>query len=242
MNDKAQSNTVRAAGALEPPKTLALRWLLPSLAGKGAGRHVALTFDDGPDPASTPAFLGALDRLGWRATFFMLGSMVERHPTLAAEVAAAGHEVASHSYLHESQYFRPSRLVRYDIERSAEVIASATGARPRWFRPPYGSISAAGLLAARRVGMRMVIWTACGQDWRADATPQSVAGRVGRNLKAGATVLLHDSDCVAAPGSWRSTLGALPLLAELAAERVLEVGPLRDHGLERRNEPLREAR
>jgi peptidoglycan/xylan/chitin deacetylase (PgdA/CDA1 family) len=247
MNDTPRRSTalratVRASGVLEPPKTLALRWLLPALAGKGAGHHVALTFDDGPDPASTPAFLDVLDRLGWRATFFMLGSMVERYPSLAAEVASAGHEVASHSYLHESHYFRSPRLVRYDVERSVTVISSATGVRLRWFRPPYGSISAAGLLAARRAGMRMVIWTACGQDWRAGATPQSVAGRVGRNLKAGATVLLHDSDCVASPGSWRSTLGALPLLAELATERGLEVGPLRDHGLDTRNEPLRKAR
>src|SRR3954452_11572119 len=69
------------------------RRLFPGLSGTGTPGHVALTFDDGPQRDSTPAFLEALDRLGWRATFFMLGSMVERAPELAAEVAAAGHEV-----------------------------------------------------------------------------------------------------------------------------------------------------
>src|SRR5262249_33711165 len=68
--------------------------LTPALAGMGREGHVALTFDDGPDPASTPRILEALDGLGWTATFFMLGEMVRRAPSLAGEVAAAGHEVA----------------------------------------------------------------------------------------------------------------------------------------------------
>ena len=63
--------------------------LTPDLVGLGRQGHVALTFDDGPDPASTPEFLGALDTLGWHATFFMLGEMVRKAPSLAAEVAAA---------------------------------------------------------------------------------------------------------------------------------------------------------
>ena len=71
--------------------------------GSGVPGHVALTFDDGPDPASTPKFLEALDDLGWHATFFMLGDMARRSPGLAAEVAAAGHEVAVHGDRHRSQ-------------------------------------------------------------------------------------------------------------------------------------------
>src|SRR5687768_6006419 len=70
------------------------RRYLPWLAGIGSSDHVAITFDDGPDPASTPAFLEELDRLGMRATFFMLGVNAAAHPGLAAEVADAGHEVA----------------------------------------------------------------------------------------------------------------------------------------------------
>jgi peptidoglycan-N-acetylglucosamine deacetylase len=207
------------------------RWLTPSLAGRGAEHHVALTFDDGPDPASTPAFLDTLDHLGWRATFFMLGSMVERHPGLAAEVVAAGHEVASHSYEHRGHRLRWPPPVCADIKRSVEVIADATGQRPRWFRPPYCAVSVAGLVAARKAGMRTVLWTACGHDWLADATPETVASRVALNLDGGGTILLHDSDCTSVPGSWRSTLSALSLLAEVCADRGLEVGPLGDHGL-----------
>jgi len=204
---------------------------LPGLAGVGAPGHLALTFDDGPDPSSTPAFLEALDRLGWRATFFMLGSMVERAPSLAAEVAAAGHEIAVHGDEHRSQLFRIGRQVSDDLARALDTIASRTGRDPAFFRPPYGTLSAGGVLAARRLRLRTVLWTTWGRDWRAEATPDTVVTDVASHLGPGGTVLLHDSDCTSAPGAWRSALGALPRLAELFAARGLAVGTLADHGI-----------
>jgi len=203
----------------------------PRLAGLGRRDHVALTFDDGPDPASTPAFLEALAGLGWHATFFMLGSMVRKAPGLAAEVAAAGHEVAVHGDEHRSQLWRTPGAVAADLDRARHEVAGATGSAPRWFRPPYGVLTLGGVQAARGAGLSPVLWTAWGRDWRAEATPATVAGDVARDLGPGATVLLHDSDCTSAPGAWRSALGALPRLAEVFAWHGLDVGPLRDHGL-----------
>jgi len=210
------------------------RWLLPGLSGVGAPGHVALTFDDGPQPDSTPRFLEALDRLGWRATFFMLGSMVQRAPTLAAEVVAAGHEVAVHGYHHRSEMFRVYPDIAADLSRAVDTIASATDRDPHWFRPPYGTLAGGGVIAARRQGLRTVLWSTWGRDWRAQATPDTVVADVARNLGPGATVLLHDSDCTSAPGAWRSALGALDPLAELFASRGLTVGPLAEHGLDAR--------
>ncbi len=207
------------------------RRALPALSGIGTPGHVALTFDDGPHVGSTPAFLETLDRLGWRATFFMLGSMVDRAPALAAEVAAAGHEIAVHGYDHRSQLLRGPRAVTDDMALAVETIASATGRWPVWFRPPYGSLSAGGVVAARRHHLRPVLWSTWGRDWRAEATPSTVVDDVARHLGPGATVLLHDSDCTSAPGAWRSALGALNGLAELFSARELTVGPLADHGL-----------
>jgi peptidoglycan/xylan/chitin deacetylase (PgdA/CDA1 family) len=207
------------------------RRYLPGLAGLGSPDHVALTFDDGPDPASTPAFLTELDRLGLRATFFMLGVNVAAHPGLAADVAAAGHEVAVHGHAHRSQLFRSPRVVREDLLRGTEAIAAATGQAPVWFRPPFGTLSAGGLMAAQRLGLRTVLWSAWGRDWTAHATPATVLAELDRDLGPGVTVLLHDSDCASAPGSWRAGLGALPLLADRIADRGLTAGPLADHGL-----------
>jgi len=219
-----------AAPALSNVDSLRRR-LLPALSGVGSPGHVALTFDDGPDPRSTPAFLEALDRLGWRATFFMLGSMVERSPGLAAEVGAAGHEVAVHGYDHRSELFRTARAIDSDLARAVDTVSTATGRDQRWFRPPYGTLSGGGVLAARRQGLRTVLWSTWGKDWRAEATPATVVAEVACHLAPGATVLLHDSDCTSAPQSWRSALGALDPLAELFAGRGLDVGPLGDHGL-----------
>jgi peptidoglycan/xylan/chitin deacetylase (PgdA/CDA1 family) len=209
---------------------LRARWL-PELAGLGAADHVALTFDDGPDPASTPLFLEELERLGLRATFFMLGVNASAHRGLAAEVAAAGHEVAAHGHQHRSELFRTPAQVRDDLLRGMHAVAEATGHAPRWFRPPFGTLSGAGIVAARRLGLRPVLWSAWGRDWTPEATAESVFAELARDLRPGVTVLLHDSDCASAPGSWRAALGALPKLADHLAERGLKPGPLAEHGL-----------
>ena len=203
--------------------------LCPGMAGVGEPGHVALTFDDGPDPEGTPAVLAALDRLGWTATFFMLGAQVTRYPEVAAAVVAAGHEAAVHGFSHRNHLARGPVEVHRDVARAASVVLAATGMRPIWFRPPYGVLTTGSLVAARDAGLRPVLWTAWGRDWEARSAAQ-VAGIIAGQLRPGGTVLLHDSDCTArASGSWRATVQALPRLAELADRLGCTVGPLREH-------------
>lgn len=203
--------------------------ILPHLAGVGAQSGIALTFDDGPDAASTPLFMAELERLGWSATFFVVGDMVRRNPSLVRELVAAGHEVALHGDSHRAHIWRTPRDVVHDLRRAYDTIAEVSGIEPRWFRPPHGYLSAGSLLGARTLGVRTVLWTAWGRDWTAQATPESVARTVARDLRPGGTVLLHDADCTSAPGAWRSALGALPLLADRIATQNLRVVALRDH-------------
>ena len=203
----------------------------PSLSGCGRPDHVAITFDDGPDPGSTPVFLDRLDAVGWKATFFMLGTMVRRSPSVARDVAARGHEIAVHGDEHRSMLRRTPGSTRDDVERARDTIADACGVTPEWFRPPYGALTLSSVLAARSLGLRTVLWTAWGKDWRAEATPESVTSDVLAGHFAGGTVLLHDADATSAPGSWRSALGALDRLADAFAERGLVAGALRDHGV-----------
>jgi peptidoglycan/xylan/chitin deacetylase (PgdA/CDA1 family) len=206
------------------------RLLFPRLSGRGHWDHIALTFDDGPDPASTPRFLEVLDGLGVRATFFMLGESVAAHPALAAEVARRGHELAVHGWTH-SRPWRPSPVRdAADVRRAVDALADATGVLPRWYRPPYGILTSGRWIAARRAGLRPVLWSAWGRDWTADATATSVRALIGADLRGGGTVLLHDSDRVSAAGAWRSALGALPGLVNDCREAGLRVGPLAEHG------------
>jgi peptidoglycan/xylan/chitin deacetylase (PgdA/CDA1 family) len=206
-------------------------WALPGLAGVGQPDHVALTFDDGPDPLSTPAILDQLDLLHWRATFFLLGPMVRRAPELAAELAARGHEIGVHGDEHRSHLHRTPNAIRHDVARARDSITEAAGVAPVWFRPPYGALSAGSLTAAHQLGLRPVLWTTWGRDWRTEATPATVVADIAGGLLPGATVLLHDSDCTSAPESWRSTVGALAPLADLFSSRGLTVGTLGEHGL-----------
>jgi peptidoglycan/xylan/chitin deacetylase (PgdA/CDA1 family) len=205
------------------------RRVMPGLAGVGRGDHVALTFDDGPDPRSTPAFLAELGEHRVRATFFMLGRMLAEAPELGRELAEAGHEVAVHGWEHRPMPLRGPRATYDDLARARDLVAAATGRVPRWYRPPYGVLSTSALVAARRLGLTPVLWTNWGRDWTPAATPESVLSTLTRDLRGGATVLLHDSDCTSAPGSWRVTLAALPVLLEELRRRDLRAGPLGDH-------------
>jgi peptidoglycan/xylan/chitin deacetylase (PgdA/CDA1 family) len=207
----------------------ATRRLFPCLSGVGRADHVALTFDDGPDAESTPPVLDALDVFGWKATFFCLGEQVRRAPGLLVEMRDRGHEIGVHGDSHRSHLRRTGPDVVADVRRAKELVEDLTGQPVEWFRPPYGAVSAASLLAARRSGLRLVLWTTWGMDWRPDATGPSVADHVRRTYFPGATVLLHDSDVTSAPGSWKATLDAIPLLAGDWHGRGLEVGPLAEH-------------
>ena len=203
--------------------------LLPRLSGRSGTGHVALTFDDGPDPASTPAFLDRLGQLGVRATFFLLGTQLQANPELARRIVAEGHEVAVHGWRHRPHLIQLPWQVEPDLARCRARIEAVTGTRPSFWRPPNGILTGAGLLAARRHRLQPVLWTADGRDWAADATSRSVFARLERQLTAGGTVLLHDSDVTSASGCWRSALAALPELVALCADRRWPLGPLRDH-------------
>jgi peptidoglycan/xylan/chitin deacetylase (PgdA/CDA1 family) len=208
-----------------------VRRLFPRLAGLGEADHVALTFDDGPDPASTPAFLEVLAGERVHATFFMLGSMVAKAPRLASDIAAAGHEVAIHGWDHRYTVLRTPSAVRDDMARARDEVVSATGALPRFYRPPYGVLSAGALAAARTLGLRPVLWSCWGREWESTATPGSVYETLSSDLIGGACVLLHDSDCTSPAGAAAAARGALPHLLAACSASGLRVGPLAEHGV-----------
>lgn len=204
----------------------------PDLNGRGRAGHVALTFDDGPDAQSTPRFLDRLAELDVRATFFLLGEMCLRYPDVARRIVAEGHEVAVHSWDHRNHLRHlPGRRTADQLARTADLIEVQTGVRPEYFRPPYGALTSADLVVARRLGLRTVLWTAWGQDWQRGLQPSDVVEEVLRGDVDGGTVLLHDSDCTSEPGSWRATLGALPDLVDALRGQGLEVGTVGSHGL-----------
>jgi peptidoglycan/xylan/chitin deacetylase (PgdA/CDA1 family) len=199
-----------AIAPLSPPVGRAFRIRMRLTPRSG----VALTFDDGPHREGTPAVLAELERLGVTATFFLVGEQVERLPGLAADVAAAGHEIAVHGYRHRLLLRRSPRALECDLDRARGAIEDASGHSPVCYRPPYGVFSLPSLELVRRQGWQPVLWSRWGCDWRARATPASIARRATADISAGDVVLLHDADHYSAPGSWRQTVGALPAIVE----------------------------
>lgn len=157
-----------------------------------AGRRVALTFDDGPDPQRTPAVLDLLARQGVRATFFVVGARAEAHPELVRRMVAEGHVVGNHSYTHSWRF--PLRSLGRTVEelrRTGEVLHRITGRQPRLFRPPFGVTNPTIARAVRRLGLDPVGWSIRSLDTMGQS-PERVAARILRRLHPGAVILLHD--------------------------------------------------
>jgi peptidoglycan/xylan/chitin deacetylase (PgdA/CDA1 family) len=201
--------------------TLDLWRRLPGL--ERVDRGVALTFDDGPDPDGTPAVLDALDAIGARATFFMVGEQVEADPDLAREVAERGHDVQLHCFEHVPH--RSAADPAGDIERARAAIGAATGAEPSLQRPPYGRFTPDSHAACLAAGLEPVYWSAWGLDWE-EIPAERIADLVIGDLEAGAIVVLHDSPRYGHRASARPTADALPLIAAAARERGLALGPI----------------
>ena len=190
-------------------------------------RGVALTFDDGPHPEGTPAILEGLARAGARATFFVVGEQVRRRAALLAEIEAAGHLVALHGYRHRLQLRLTAGELEDDLIRGIAAIEDALGHGPVWHRPPYGIYSPAGLRGARTLGLRPLLWSRWGKDWRKFTTPARIAARIVPGLLPGDVILLHDADFYSARGSHRRTAEALVLIAaELKRRKIGTVLPV----------------
>lgn len=212
------------AGYLTPALAFYSRTLREALGVEdhtASGLGAALTFDDGPHALGTPAVLEVLAARGASATFFLVGEQVLRNPGLAAEIVAAGHTIGLHCHRHRNLLRLAPWQVREDVARAIVAIEDATGLSPGLYRPPYGILNAPALRLARRAGRRTLLWTHWGRDWRARATPQSIAAEVTDGVGEGSVLLLHDADDYGAPGSWRGTASALPRVLDVLEESGL---------------------
>ncbi len=183
--------------------------------------HVALTFDDGPDPRVTPVVLDLLDRHGATASFFCIGTHARRHPALVREIVRRGHQVENHTYDHPNLFacFGPAAM-RRQVLRAQDTLADITGRPPAWFRAPLGLRSPLLDAALTGTGLRHASWTRRGYD-TASANPAAVLARLCPRLAAGDVVLLHDGSSARGPGGAPVILAVLPRLLDVLAARGL---------------------
>ncbi|GAC1347853.1 MAG: hypothetical protein NVSMB27_14210 [Ktedonobacteraceae bacterium] len=170
--------------------------------------EIALTFDDGPDPRYTPQILEILQRYRVKATFFCIGHQVATYPQIVRQASEAGHVIGNHTWTHPNLAFLSGSDIFSQIERTSNAIQEAIGARPPFFRPPYGSFNSQVLTQACHLGITTIIWNSSTEDWARPGTSFIIrrALELGCN---GFIILMHD-------GGWEQsqTVEAIPIIIE----------------------------
>lgn len=161
------------------------------LRGNPQDKLVALTFDDGPHPGKVQQLLGVLRALNVKATFFVIGKMVERHPELIRLEAAEGHEVEDHSFSHVNLSKIPEREVDIEYRACSDLIDHVIGVRPRFGRPPGGQATPAVAEGAAENRLVTAMWSDDPKDY-ANPGAETIEQRVLRHVSSGGVILLHE--------------------------------------------------
>lgn len=204
LGGAASASGIFAWGAVGPSAQL----FGPTIRRTGNDSTLALSFDDGPNPAVTPKLLDLLGRYQARATFFLIGEHVRAFPSLAREIAERGHTIGNHTDTHPRLTFLGRKQIEAQLDGCDAAISSATGNAPRWMRPPYGFRGPQLARVVRhRGGAGVVMWSAAARDWRPQPA-ERVMARL-RRVRGGDIALLHDGDPRVLEADRRHTVAAL---------------------------------
>jgi peptidoglycan/xylan/chitin deacetylase (PgdA/CDA1 family) len=156
------------------------------------GPYIAITFDDGPNPETTPKLLKILEARNIKATFFMLGTNAAAYPDVVRAVAAGGNEIGNHSWNHPQLPKLTLAAADKQIEDTSAAIEASTGKKPLYLRPPYGAMTPTlQQHLVQKYGITMIFWSVDPLDWKIrDA--QSIYDQVMKQVRPGAIILAHD--------------------------------------------------
>jgi peptidoglycan/xylan/chitin deacetylase (PgdA/CDA1 family) len=186
-----------AYAAMSPGSQLFGRTLTAPRNVAGRPGELALTFDDGPNPACTSRLLDILAQHDVRATFFLIGSFAQQQPDLVHRIFAARHVIGNHSWSHPNLALTAALKVDEELTRTRDTLEQLTGSPIRYFRPPFGARRPYVLRAARQLGMEPVTWNAITTDWSEpshDRIAARLMGKIDRNQRRGwaTNIVLHD--------------------------------------------------
>jgi peptidoglycan/xylan/chitin deacetylase (PgdA/CDA1 family) len=160
-------------------------------AGVRGSKHIALTYDDGPNDPHTLRLLEVMAKHGVRATFFMIGRYVRQRPDIARAVAQAGHVIGNHTFTHPLLIFESKGQTRTQLSDCRSALHDAIGEHSKLFRPPFGGRRPATIRIARELGLQTAMWNVTGYDW--SAPPAAVIEKkIARQMRGGDVILLHD--------------------------------------------------
>ncbi len=185
----------------------------PVYSGNRMVHTIAITFDDGPHQTLTPELLAMLDTLEVKASFFLVGKMVDRYPALVREIFARGHTVANHSYAHKNSSLLSPEEFAEDIRRCNEAIERIIPARVRFFRPPGGNFTKNVLAMVEDAGLHTVLWDINSRDYTG-VSASRMSARIISKVAPGSILLFHSGVT--------TTINALPGIVASLREKGYE--------------------
>ncbi len=166
---------------------------------------IALTFDDGPWPGYTAQILEILKKNKIKATFFVVGQVLNNYPDLGKRIVAEGHIIGNHTWNHWYHFFN-KKAAALEIDRTSDLIYKTTGTKTTLFRPPGGMLHNGLADYAKSKDYTVIMWSADSIDY-ALPSPPVLVNRVVRQASPGGIVLLHDGG-----GPRKNTVAALPTM------------------------------
>ena len=179
-----------------------LRWIYPHAIWRmdPSAKAVYLTFDDGPIPEATPYVLEVLAHYGIKATFFMVGDNVRKHPDVFRQVVAEGHRIGNHPFNHIGGFRWLSWKYLENTQKANDIMQTTmeqAGVKPErpldLFRPPHGWMRTLQYRAIRRQGYRIIMWDLVTRDYSRRLTAEEVLENVKRYARNGSIITFHDS-------------------------------------------------
>ncbi len=190
------------------------------LAVIAGAKGICLTFDDGPDEVITPQILDLLEEYETKATFFLVGKNVERHPQLTRRIIEMGHEIGEHGYRHHPPWKSDPISSLLEVIKAKRIMERLDESqRPILYRPPYGKLNLVLLLYLWWAQRRIVFWNIDPKDYH-QPSGQEAAQYVIDRLVPGSVILLHDGR-VRGGSQISVTISALKLILEEIKRRKL---------------------
>lgn len=213
-----QASPLQARHSFGPPRLLSSSTSplsSPLFQGNPRLPEVALTFDDGPLPSSTPQILAILQRFGIKASFFCIGQQVLAYPTIVRQESTDGDLVEDHTWSHPNLVYLPVPALSRQLSMTENTIYRFTSTLPTFFRPPYGATDATVLAQAKKLHLSIVMWSVDPRDWSLPGS-QAIIARVLSATHNGSIILLHDGG-----GNRAQTIAALPTIINALQARGL---------------------
>ncbi|TCS92555.1 polysaccharide deacetylase family protein [Hazenella coriacea] len=219
MKQKDKQKIAWVFREIQPKVTLDELEHAPIYRGNEQKRAAALMINVAWGTEHLPNMLDILRKEQVKATFFLDGSWLAKHPTEAEKIVQEGHEIGNHAYSHPLMSRITQDRMDQEISRTQQLIEKTLHIKSKWFAPPAGDFNDQVVKVASQHGMKTVLWTVDTVDWKKTSSPPMMIRKIEQNIDSGHLILTHPTD---------RTVEALPQIIRVVKKKGLKLGTVGD--------------